>query len=239
MGTRKKFFLPPAVCDLPTYLHNFLLPLFWGVGLLVVFRCGGFTAYSAGFPAFVLLSLLVAGTILLLEFLGNGRRNAILTAIPGIMITVFLVLPSWHFTGTSVYLLVFLPAMFFLWHKHWRVNNSSAVDSNDLEEQETLSATEWDEKVQMKLLRRKEPNDAEWLEAWVRADFQEGTRVASIHVPFCPPFADQPKWETCQFEGNEVEIQIAQLNSLGVRLDLKRPSRRENQESVGIYLAVR
>ena len=233
-----------ALCHVPYALNHLLLTLFWVTGLLVAFRWRGFTAESVGVVVFVSLAFLVAGTILLLDFLGGGRWKMLLAVGPGIFITVFLVLPSWHFTGISVYLLVFLPTVLFLGHKYRYAPEPSVVATPvDLEVLESLSAAEWDENVQMRLLRRKEPEETELLEAWVRADFQQGLRVANIHVPFCPPFTEQPqerlKWETCQFEGDEVEIQIAQLNPLGVRIDLKRPCRREHQESVGIYLAVR
>jgi len=226
--------LPSAVCYL-------LSALFWGTGLLIAFRWREFSAESVGVAAFVLLALLVAGTILLLDFLEGGRWKMLLAVGPGIFITVFLVLPSWHFAGISVYLAVFLPAVLFLGHKY-RYAQEPAVAAPPVD-LEVLEVAEWDESVQMRLLRRKESDEVELLEAWVRADFQPGERVANLHVPFCPPFVDQPpekpKWETCQFEGNEVEIQVSQINALGTRIDLKRPSQRKDQESVGVYLAVR
>jgi len=223
-----------AVCRL-------LSALFWGTGLLVAFRWREFTAESVGVAAFVLLALLVAGTILLLDFLEGGRWKMLLAVGPGVFITVFLVLPSWHFAGISAYFAVFLPVVLFLGHKYRYAQESVVVAP--LVDLEVLEAAEWDESVQMRLLRRKESGDVELLEAWIRADFQQGERMANLHVPFCPPFVDQPqekpKWETCQFEGNEVEIQVSQINALGTRIDLKRPSQRKDQESVGVYLAVR
>ena len=230
--------LPSAVSRL---LPNFLLILFWGTGLLVVFRWRGFTAESVGVVAFVLLALLVVGTILMLDFLEGERWKMLLAVGPGVFITVFLVLPSWHFAGISAYLVIFLPAILFLGHKYRYANTPLAVAPPiDLE---VLEAAEWDKSVQMRLLRRKESGEVELLEAWVRADFQQGERVVNLHVPFCPPFVEQPQgqpqWETCQFEGNEVDIQVSQINALGTRIDLKRPAQRKDQESVGVYLAVR
>jgi len=232
------------------WLRDFLLVLFWGAGLLITFRRYHFTPDSAGVAAFALLALLVAGTILLLDFLGEGRWKTLFALGPGILVTFFLVLPSCHFVGISAYLLVFLPTVAFLWYKNHRVPQPSMIvaeivaedtpiveSEDDLEALEAAATTEWDESVQMRLLRRKEPNETELLEAWVRADFQQGERVVHVHVPFCPPFREQPKWEACQFEGDEVEIQLSQMNSLGMRIDLKRPSPRKNQESVGIYLS--
>ena len=239
------------------WLHRLLLVLFWGAGILVAFRYRHFTADSAGVMAFALLALLVAGTIFLLAFLGDvrsGKKHSqtLFTVAPGVFVTVFLVLPSCHFTGISVYLLGFLPAIVFLWHKNHHGNqplidtieNFSTAESDvesesDLEALETATASEWDENVQMRILRRKEPDETELLEAWVRADFLHGERAAHIHVPFCPPFREQPKWDACQFEGDEVEIQLSQLNPLGTRIDLKRPIQRKSRESVGIYLALK
>ena len=234
------------------WLHHLLLVLFWGTGILVAFRFRHFTAGAASITAFVLLALVVAGTMLLLAVLGNGRSRTLFAVVPGIFVTVFLVLPSCHFTGISVYLLGFLPTVLFLWHKNHHLNQPSiaAVENfptaesdveseDDLEALETAAASEWDENVQMRLLRRKEPDETDLLEAWVRADFLHGERAAHIHVPFCPPFREQPKWDACQFEGDEVEIQLSQLNPLGTRIDLKRPVQRKKQESVGIYLAIK
>jgi len=212
--------------------------LFWGTGLLVVFRWRHFIADSVGVVLFASLALLVVGTILLLDYLGTGCRKTLLAVGPGVFVTIFLVLPSCHFTGISVYLLLFLPAVSFLWYKHYRVQRPSVVDDSE-GDLEAPAATEWDENVQMRLLRRKESDETELLEAWVRADFQPSERLVIIHVPFCPSFAEQPKWEACQFEGDDVEIQVSQINPLGARIDLKRPSQRENQESVGIFFAVR
>jgi len=238
---KNQFPIPDSLCPMPYALNNFLMTLFWGTGLLIAFRWREFTAESVGVVTFVLLALLVAGTILLLDFLEGRRWKMLLAVGPGIFITVFLVLPSWHFAGISAYLAVFLPTVLFLGHKYRYAQEPAIVASPvDLE---VLEEAEWDESVQMRLIRRKESDEVELLEAWVRADFQPGERVTNLHVPFCPPFADQPqekpKWETCQFEGNEVEIQVSQINALGTRLDLKRPSQRKDQESVGIYLAIR
>ncbi|MCL2304011.1 MAG: hypothetical protein FWC43_01560 [Planctomycetaceae bacterium] len=236
--------LPTAVYSLPSAVCRLLSALFWATGLLIAFRWREFTTHSTNVLAFALLALFVVGTILLLNFLGTGRWKTHLAVGPGVFVTVFLILPSRHFTGTSVYLLLFLPAIAFLCRKSRNIQELPAVDlseaetESDLEAQET-SSTDWDENVQMRLLRRKESDETELLEAWVRADFLPGERAANVHVPFCPPFAaqrqEQPRWETCQFEGNEVEIHVSQVNSLGVRIDLKRPTQRKNQESVGVY----
>ena len=224
-------------------LRVFLLVLFWAAALLVAFRCRAFDAHSARLGSFLLLALLVSGTILLLHFLWKERWKPSLVLGPGLLFTVFLVLPSGHFSGIPAYLAIFLPTIGFLFAKSRPVRSPvvqslETAEITEEENSEAFSESEWNENTQMRLLRQKDSNGAVSLESWVRADFQRGERVVNVHLPFGPGFERTPKLDVYQFEGTEVEIQISQLTPLGARFDLKRPTRRKSPESVGIYVAL-
>ena len=226
-------------------LRVFLLVLFWGAALLVAFRCRAFDAHSARLGSFLLLALLVSGTILLLHFLWKEHRKPSLVLGPGLLFTAFLVLPSGHFSGIPAYLVVFLPTIGFLFAKSRPVRSPvvQSLETAEIAEEEengdeAFSESEWNENTQMRLLRQKDSNGVVSLESWVRADFLRGERVVNVHLPFGPGFERTPKLDVYQFEGTEVEIQISQLTPLGARFDLKRPTRRKSPESVGIYVAL-
>ncbi len=209
-----------------------LLVLFWGIGTLVVLRCRQFTFPSSGLTAYVLLAVFVSGTIFLLRFLERNPREKeiLLIAGPGALLGLFLVLPGFHFFGILLYCAIYLSTVWLIWPRtRWTAENEP-------EEEESIPASEWDENVRMRLLRKKDETGTETLESWIRADFRPGERSVSVHVPFCPVFEDQPRIDAVPFEGEEIEIGTSQLTPLGVRLDLKRPSARKSPESVGIYV---
>ena len=223
----------------------FLLVLFWVIGLLVAFRCRAFDSHSAQLSSFLLLAFVVSGTILLLNFLWTGRWKPYLVLGPGVLFTVFLVLPSCHSSGISAYFAVVLPTIGFLFMKSRQdqspiVKNLETPEIPEEEEEndEAFLENEWNESTQMRFLRQKDSNGAVSLESWVRVDFQQGERVVNVHLPFGSGFEQPPKLDVCQFEGKEIEIQISQITPLGARFDIKRPLRRKNPESVGLYVAL-
>lgn len=89
-----------------------------------------------------------------------------------------------------------------------------------------------DENTVMQLIRKKTPEGADHLEAFLRADFQANEKTIPVHLGFCPVFLQSPELEVHQLEGEEVDVKIVQLSPLGLRLDLKRPSSRTRAETV-------
>jgi hypothetical protein len=59
------------------------------------------------------------------------------------------------------------------------------------------------------------------LAGWLQATFEPGERTATVHVAFCPPFAEVPKVTVRQTSGPATRIKPGQTLTHGVRLELK------------------
>lgn len=77
------------------------------------------------------------------------------------------------------------------------------------------------EHVTQQLVRSREAGGSDVLAGYVRIAFAAGQRTGSIHVAFCPPFAETPELAVEQIDGPEARIKTAQLLPYGARLDLK------------------
>ncbi len=90
------------------------------------------------------------------------------------------------------------------------------------------------EQLTQRLSRSKAADGGDRLQGSLRADFAPGSRAASIHVAFCPPFAKLPRFELRQSAGPPLRIQLGQLLPHGARVDLKLndPAR----ETVAVWL---
>lgn len=173
-------------------------------------------------------------------------RNALpelLILAPGLLIGLALVLPSFRLFGLLAYFLLYASAVLKWEPKFPTLEIQTTTQTTTQTNEETAVETEreelseaWDESTRMKLVRTLSPEGNDRLEACVRADFSSGERVVSLHIPFSPNFEERPQIDVYQLEGEETEITVAQVNPLGVRLDLKRPARRKGEESVRLCL---
>jgi hypothetical protein len=77
---------------------------------------------------------------------------------------------------------------------------------------------------------------ADVLRATLFAEFPAGSRTASVHVAFCPPFVCLPQAEFHQASGPSARIKLAQLLAHGARFDVKLSSAAAQRESVCIVL---
>ncbi len=77
------------------------------------------------------------------------------------------------------------------------------------------------EDVVQQLTRSHAADGGEVLAGWLRVDLAAGQRSASLHVAFCPPFAQTPKLAVEQLGGPAARIKTVQLLPYGVRFDLK------------------
>lgn len=71
-------------------------------------------------------------------------------------------------------------------------------------------------------LSRRQTEDGEQIEGWVRAHFAAGQRETTIHVAFCPPMSACPEIETEELDGAGLEIRVAAVFPFGVRLSVRR-----------------
>jgi len=78
-----------------------------------------------------------------------------------------------------------------------------------------------DGEVLEQLTRCRSADGAELVTGYLAARFERGQRTESVHVAFCPPLPRVPEVRIEQLEGPTARIKIGQLQTFGVRVDLK------------------
>lgn len=87
------------------------------------------------------------------------------------------------------------------------------------DEEDDSSANEAD---MTQWMSRRETDDGEWIEGWVRVEFSAGQRETTVHVSFCPPLARHPELETEDLDGGDLEIRVGSAFPFGARLTVRR-----------------
>ncbi len=108
-----------------------------------------------------------------------------------------------------------------------------AEDEEQVEAGERLTA---EEQLVQQLTRTTTAAGADVLRATLYASFPPGSRTASVHVAFCPPFASLPHAEFHQASGPAARIKLAQLLAHGARFDVKLSSPAAESQTVCIEL---
>jgi hypothetical protein len=75
--------------------------------------------------------------------------------------------------------------------------------------------------MHQQLTRASLADGADRLAGWLQATFAPGERTSTVHVAFCPPFAEPPKVSLRQTSGPATRIKPGQILAHGVRLELK------------------
>ncbi|MHB8973250.1 MAG: hypothetical protein ACYC3X_16735 [Pirellulaceae bacterium] len=73
----------------------------------------------------------------------------------------------------------------------------------------------------------------------LRALFQPGERSQNLHVAFCPPMPGRPTVEVIQLSGPRTRVKAADVQSFGVRFDLRLVAASQQQENVLIHFEAR
>ncbi len=113
---------------------------------------------------------------------------------------------------------------------------STAEHEDEVEEAPLEEASVAGEQVLQQLTRTATAAGADVLRATLFAEFPAGSRTASVHVAFCPPFVCLPQAEFQQASGPSARIKLAQLLAHGARFDVKLSSSAAQRESVCIVL---
>jgi hypothetical protein len=93
--------------------------------------------------------------------------------------------------------------------------------------------------VSQQITRARPHQGLETVSGLLRGDFLPGQRSASLHVAFCPIFAERPVVEVMQTAGPSCHIKAADIQAHGVRFDVRLTSGGESSESVLIYFEAR
>ena len=78
-----------------------------------------------------------------------------------------------------------------------------------------------DGQITQQVVRQQASDGTETMSGRLRASFLPGQRTASVHLAFCPPFANMPTVEVKQIDGPPGRIKTVQLLPYGARFDLK------------------
>jgi hypothetical protein len=73
----------------------------------------------------------------------------------------------------------------------------------------------------------------------LRALFQPGERSQNLHVAFCPPMPSRPTVEVIQLSGPRTRVKAADVQSFGVRFDLRLATASQQEENVLIHFEAR
>lgn len=94
-----------------------------------------------------------------------------------------------------------------------------------------------DERVVQQLRRSTTRDGVDVLRGSLCATFPPGLRTLSVHVAFCPAFAERPRMEFRQTSGPTARIKLGQLLAFGARFDIKLAATAEVDETVVLEIS--
>lgn len=112
-----------------------------------------------------------------------------------------------------------------------RALEPNAARNEDSLEEELLAPD-----VSHKLARRHTTAGNEIVEGLWRVPFAPGERATSVHIAFCPPLDTEPKVIVDQLEGPAASVKIGQLQTFGLRLDVRLSSAAEQATDLVLHV---
>jgi hypothetical protein len=94
---------------------------------------------------------------------------------------------------------------------------------------------ELSEEICQQLIRSHSETTEDRMIGFLRARFDAGTRSQSIHVAFCPPMLHRPDVRFFQLSGARVRISAADVQTVGIRFDLRLVSPSQVEEQVVLH----
>ena len=89
--------------------------------------------------------------------------------------------------------------------------------------------------VCQQITRSQSPHRGDTIAGVLRALFQPGERSRNLHVAFCPPMPGRPLVEVVQLSGPRTRVKAADIQSFGVRFDLRLATVSAQEEDVLIH----
>jgi hypothetical protein len=107
---------------------------------------------------------------------------------------------------------------------HPDIGVQATVPSAELAVFEPASIERSDESTRQWMTRQSLPDGTDQIEGAIRVLFAAGQKLASVHVPFSPPFAATPQVE-CELDGTDpARWKLSVAYAYGMRIELKRES---------------
>ena len=89
--------------------------------------------------------------------------------------------------------------------------------------------------VSQQITRTQAGPQGDTLAGLLRAVFQPGERSRYLHVAICPPMSGRPNVEVVQLSGPSTRVKAAEIQSFGVRFDLRLVAASTREETVLIH----
>ena len=99
-------------------------------------------------------------------------------------------------------------------------------------------ASDLDEQVSQRFVRRRAENGNETMDGWVRVEFAVGQRHANAHIAICPPFGQLPQCFAEQMDGPSATITVAQVLPNGIRCEIKLDEPAEAPDRVTVEFSI-
>ncbi len=91
------------------------------------------------------------------------------------------------------------------------------------------------EDICQQLTRSRAEEDADTVTGLLRARFEPSKRSHSLHVAFCPPMLRRPRVTVVQLQGPRTRIKAADIQSFGIRFDLRLVTASQKEQDVLIH----
>lgn len=91
------------------------------------------------------------------------------------------------------------------------------------------------DEVSQQITRTRTGESGDALAGLLRAVFQPGERSRYLHVAICPPMAGRPEVEVVQLSGPSTRVKAAEIQSFGIRFDLRLLAASSHKETVLIH----
>lgn len=91
------------------------------------------------------------------------------------------------------------------------------------------------QEVSQQITRTQSGTQGDTLAGLLRAVFLPGERSRYLHVAICPPMSGRPNVEVVQLSGPSTRVKAAEVQSFGVRFDLRLVSASSHEETVLIH----
>lgn len=179
-------------------------------------------------PGLILCGVLLAATVAALRiacepFVGRlsaHRRRIVNVFVPASL--VLLVAAVLSLPGSSAWGLIglwgFAAASEALLHRVGIARRARARPTRRLSANPVPTAGR---NVWQRLTRLYEPDGADVVEGWLRADLPAGTRTTQVHIAFCPPFTRTPIVEAEQQEGPPATLKVGPIYPHGARVEIR------------------
>jgi hypothetical protein len=238
-----------AAADLAPYLRSAVAALVAVAAVFVVVRrlAGALNTPLGAFPLVVagLLLAVLAWTARAPIHRGRSLAAGILISLAVLALAVSLSLRGSHPVALLLFWTAIVGGELLAWRKmlplRWPAGKDLPVRpplaplpaDGDLSAESEPLQPEAD--ILQQLTLRATAEGGQELSGWLRVRLVAGQRMGSLHVAFCPSFAEMPRVQAEAVSGPDCRIKAAQVLPYGARLDVKLDEPATSDENVLVW----